>query len=292
MSIIVDKNTRVLCQGVGKAGSFHLKGCKDYGTKMVGGVQPKKGGTSVEGLPVFNTVRRAVAETGADASMIFVPAPGSADAILEAADAGIKTIVCITEYVPVLDMSRTKAILKAQYPGVRLIGPNCPGIITPGECKIGIMPGYIHKPGKVGILSKSGTLTYEAVHQTTAQGFGQTTCIGIGGDPILGSTYLALLPLFEKDPATEIIVLIGEIGGDAERSAAEYWKASMKKPIVAFVAGRTAPAGKRMGHAGAIIGGAEDTADAKLKMLAGFGIHTVDNPSLIGAKVAEVLAGN
>jgi succinyl-CoA synthetase alpha subunit len=289
MAIIVNKNTKVLCQGVGRAGSFHLKGCKDYGTKMVGGVQPKKGGTTVEGLPVFNTVRQAVAETGADASMIFVPAPGSADAILEAADAGIKTIVCITEGVPVLDMSRTKAMLKAGYPGVRLIGPNCPGIITPEECKIGIMPGYIHKKGKVGILSKSGTLTYEAVHQTTAQGFGQTTCVGIGGDPILGSTYLDLLPLFEADPETEVIVLIGEIGGDAEKSAAEYWKASMKKPMVAFVAGRTAPAGKRMGHAGAIIGGAEDTADAKLKMLASYGIHTVDNPSLIGAEVAKVL---
>ncbi|HTB22050.1 MAG TPA: succinate--CoA ligase subunit alpha [bacterium] len=290
MSIIVNKNTKVLCQGVGKAGSFHLKGCKDYGTKMVGGVQPKKGGTTVEGLPVFNTVRQAVLETGADASMIFVPAPGSADAILEAADAGIKTIVCITEGVPVLDMSRTKAILKADYPGVRLIGPNCPGIITPGECKIGIMPGYIHKKGKVGILSKSGTLTYEAVHQTTAEGFGQTTCVGIGGDPILGSTYLDLLPLFESDPETEVIVLIGEIGGDAEKSAAEYWKAHMKKPVVAFVAGRTAPAGKRMGHAGAIIGGADDTADAKLKMLASYGIHTVDNPSLIGKEVAKVLA--
>jgi succinyl-CoA synthetase alpha subunit len=290
MAIIVNKNTKVLCQGVGKAGSFHLKGCKDYGTKMVGGVQPKKGGTTVEGLPVFNTMRQAVAETGADASMIFVPAPGSADAILEAADAGIKTIVCITEGVPVLDMSRTKATLQTRYPGVRLIGPNCPGIITPGECKIGIMPGYIHKQGKVGILSKSGTLTYEAVHQTTAEGFGQTTCVGIGGDPILGSTYLDLLPLFEADPETEVIVLIGEIGGDAERSAAEYWKRSMKKPMVAFVAGRTAPAGKRMGHAGAIVGGAEDTADAKLKMLASYGIHTVDNPSLIGREVAKVLA--
>src|SRR5665213_914880 len=208
MAIIINKNTKVLCQGVGKAGSFHLKGCKDYGTKMVGGVQPKKGGTLVEGLPVFNTMRQAVSETGADASMIFVPAPGSADAILEAADAGIKTIVCITEGVPVLDMSRTKAILTANYPGVRLIGPNCPGIITPGECKIGIMPGYIHKKGNVGIVSKSGTLTYEAVHQTTVEGFGQTTCIGIGGDPILGSTYLDLLPLFEADPETEVIVLI------------------------------------------------------------------------------------
>jgi succinyl-CoA synthetase alpha subunit len=291
MAIIINKNTKVLCQGVGKAGSFHLKGCKDYGTKMVGGVQPKKGGTTVEGLPVFNTMRQAVAETGADASMIFVPAPGSADAILEAADAGIKTIVCITEGVPVLDMSRTKATLLNRYPGVRLIGPNCPGIITPGECKIGIMPGYIHKKGKVVILSKSGTLTYEAVHQTTAEGFGQTTCVGIGGDPILGSTYLDLLPLFEADPETEVIVLIGEIGGDAEKTAAEYWKASMKKPMVAFVAGRTAPAGKRMGHAGAIVGGAEDTADAKLKMLASYGIHTVDNPSLIGKEVAKVLAG-
>ncbi len=289
MSIIINKNTKVLFQGIGKAGSFHLKGCKDYGSKVVAGVQPKKGGTTVEGVPAFNTVRQAVKETGADASAIFVPAPGCADAILEAADAGIKTIVCITEGIPVLDMSRTKQILRQQYPDVRLIGPNCPGIITVDECKIGIMPGYIHKKGKCGIVSKSGTLTYEAVHQTTTAGFGQTTCVGIGGDPILGSTYLDILPLFEKDPDTEIIVLIGEIGGDAEKQAAEYWKANMKKPIVAFVAGRTAPAGKRMGHAGAIIGGADDTADAKLKMLASYGIYTVENPSMIGAKVAEVL---
>ncbi len=291
MSIIINKNSKVLCQGVGKAGSFHLKGCKDYGTKMVGGVQFKKGGTTVEGVPVFNTVRQAVKDTGADASMIFVPAPGAADAVLEAADAGIKTIVCITEGIPVLDMSRTKALLATQYPGVRLIGPNCPGIITSEECKIGIMPGYIHKKGKVGIVSKSGTLTYEAVHQTTSRGFGQTTCVGIGGDPILGSTFLDILPLFEADPETEVIVMVGEIGGDAEKQAAEYWKQNMKKPIVAFVAGRTAPAGKRMGHAGAIIGGAEDTADAKLKMLAGYGIHAVENPSEIGATVAKVIKG-
>jgi succinyl-CoA synthetase alpha subunit len=289
MAIIINQNTKVLFQGVGKAGSFHLKGCKDYGTKVVAGVQPKKGGTQVEGVPVFNTVRQAVQATGADASAIFVPAPGCADAILEAADAGIRTIVCITEGVPVLDMARTKALLQTKYPGVRLIGPNCPGIITPEECKIGIMPGYIHKKGKVGIVSKSGTLTYEAVHQTSSVGFGQSTCVGIGGDPILGSTYLDILPLFEKDPDTEIIVLIGEIGGDAEKEAAEYWKQNMRKPIVAFVAGRTAPAGKRMGHAGAIVGGADDTADAKLKMLASYGIHTVDNPSFIGTKVAEVL---
>jgi succinyl-CoA synthetase alpha subunit len=290
MSIIVNKNTKVLCQGIGKAGSFHLKGCKDYGTKMVGGVQFKKGGGTVEGLPVFNTMREAVSKTGADASMIFIPAPGAADAVLEAADSGIKTIVCITEGVPVLDMARTRHILRTEYPGVTLIGPNCPGIITPEECKIGIMPGYIHRKGRVGILSKSGTLTYEAVHQTTAIGAGQTTCVGIGGDPILGSTYLDLLPLFEADPETDIIVLIGEIGGDAEKQAAEYWKNHMKKPMVAFVAGRTAPAGKRMGHAGAIVGGADDTADAKLKMLAGYGITTVDNPSLIGEAVAKVLA--
>ncbi len=289
MSIIINKNTKVICQGIGKSGTFHLKGCKDYGTQMVAGVQPKKGGTTVEGLPAFNTMRQAVKETGADATRIFVPAPGAADAILEAADAGIKTVVCITEGIPVLDMSRTKAILKAQFPSVRLIGPNCPGIITPEECKIGIMPGYIHRKGHVGIVSKSGTLTYEAVHQTTAQGFGQTTCVGIGGDPILGSTYLDILPLFEADPETEVIVLIGEIGGDAEKQAAEFWKKNMKKPIVAFVAGRTAPAGKRMGHAGAIVGGADDTADAKLKMLAGYGITTVDNPSKIGEAVANLI---
>jgi succinyl-CoA synthetase alpha subunit len=289
MPIIINKNTRVLCQGVGKAGSFHLKGCKDYGTQMVGGVQFKKGGSTVEGVPVFNTVREAVKATGADATMIYIPAPGAADAILEAADAGIKTIVCITEGVPVLDMARTKHILDTQYPGARLIGPNCPGIITPEECKIGIMPGYIAKKGKVGIVSKSGTLTYEAIWQTTQLGFGQTTCVGIGGDPILGSSFLDILPLFEADPQTEIIVMIGEIGGDAEKQAAEYWKKNMKKPMVAFVAGRTAPAGKRMGHAGAIIGGAEDTADAKLKMLKGYGIHAVENPSEIGTTVAKVL---
>src|SRR6185369_2930673 len=245
MSIIVNKKTKVLCQGVGKAGSFHLKGCKDYGTQMVAGVQFKKGGSVVEGVPVFNTVRQAVQETGADATMIYIPAPGAADAILEAADAGIKTIVCITEGIPVLDMARTKHILNTQYPGLRLIGPNCPGIITPEECKIGIMPGYISKKGRVGIVSKSGTLTYEAIWQATQRGFGQSSCVGIGGDPILGSSFLDILPLFEADPETEIIVMIGEIGGDAEKQAAQYWKQRMKKPIVAFVAGRTAPAGKR-----------------------------------------------
>jgi succinyl-CoA synthetase alpha subunit len=288
MSILIDKNTKVLCQGVGKAGAFHLKGCKDYGTQMVGGVHPGKGGEKVEGLPIFNTVAEAVKETGADASMIFVPALGAADGILEAAEAGIKTIVCITEGIPVLDMARVKKTLSAK-PGVRLIGPNCPGLITPGECKIGIMPGYIHKKGKVGVISKSGTLTYEAVWQLTQLGIGQTTCVGIGGDPILGSTYLDLLPLFEADPETEAIVLIGEIGGSAEKDAAEYWKAKMKKPIVAFVAGRTAPAGKRMGHAGAIVSGGADTADAKLKMLASMGIATVENPSEIGVRMAQVL---
>jgi succinyl-CoA synthetase alpha subunit len=290
VSILIGKNTRVICQGVGKAGAFHLKGCKEYGTRMVGGVHPGKGGEQVEGLPVFNTVSQAVRETGADASMIFVPAVAAADSILEAAEAGIKTIVCITEGIPVLDMARVKkslASMGAQAP--RLIGPNCPGLITPGECKIGIMPGYIHKQGRVGVLSKSGTLTYEAVWQLTQLGIGQSTCVGIGGDPILGSTYLDLLPLFEADPDTDAIVLIGEIGGSAERDAAQYWKSSMKKPIVAFVAGRTAPAGKRMGHAGAIVSGGADTADAKLKMLAEMGIATVENPSEIGARMARVL---
>jgi succinyl-CoA synthetase alpha subunit len=287
MSILINKETKVLCQGVGKAGTFHLKGCREYGSKMVGGVHPGKGGEKVEGLPVFNTVAQAVKETGADASMIFVPAIAAADSILEAADAGIRTIVCITEGIPVLDMARVKRAL-ADKP-CRLIGPNCPGLISPGECKIGIMPGYIHKKGRVGVLSKSGTLTYEAVWQLTQLGIGQSTCVGIGGDPILGSTYLDLLPLFEADPETEAIVLIGEIGGSAEKDAADYWKAKMKKPIVAFVAGRTAPAGKRMGHAGAIVSGGADTADAKLKMLAQAGITTVENPSEIGATMARTL---
>jgi succinyl-CoA synthetase alpha subunit len=287
MAILIDKDTRVLCQGVGKAGSFHFKGCLDYGSQMVAGVQPGKGGSQVEGRPVFDTVERAVRETGADASMIFVPAPAAADAILEAADAGIKTIVCITEGIPVLDMARVKALLKGRP--VRLIGPNCPGIITPGACKIGIMPGYIHQPGRIGVISKSGTLTYEAVWQLTQQGLGQSTCVGIGGDPILGSTFLDLLPLFEADPGTDAIVMIGEIGGSAEKEAADYWKASMKKPVIAFVAGRTAPAGKRMGHAGAIVSGGADTADAKLKLLAAAGMATVENPSLIGAAVKSRL---
>jgi succinyl-CoA synthetase alpha subunit len=287
MAILIDKSTKVLCQGVGKAGSFHFKGCLEYGSQMVAGVQPGKGGGLVEGKPVFDTVDRAVRETGADASMIFVPAPAAADAILESADAGIKTIVCITEGIPVNDMAKVKAMLRGRP--VRLIGPNCPGIITPGGCKIGIMPGYIHKPGRIGVISKSGTLTYEAVWQLTQQGLGQSTCVGIGGDPILGSTFLDLLPLFEADPGTDAIVLIGEIGGNAEKEAADYWKASMKKPVIAFVAGRTAPAGKRMGHAGAIVSGGADTADAKLKMLAEAGMTTVENPSLLGSTVKSKL---
>ncbi len=287
MSILLNKETRVLCQGVGKAGSFHFKGCLEYGSRMVAGVQPGKGGEKVEGRPVFDTVAQAVRETEADASMIFVPAAGAADAILEAAEAGIRLIACITEGIPVADMARVKRLLEGK--GARLIGPNCPGLITPGECKIGIMPGYIHKPGRVGVISKSGTLTYEAVWQLTQLGIGQSTCVGIGGDPILGSTFVDLLPLFEADPGTDAVVMIGEIGGSAEKEAAEYWKAHMKKPMVAFVAGRTAPAGKRMGHAGAIVSGGADTADAKMKMLQAMGVTTVENPSVIGSTMARLL---
>lgn len=289
MSILINKDTKVLVQGVGKAGTFHMNGCRDYGTNIVAGIHPSKAGTEIDGTPIFANCKDAVAKTAANASMIFVPAPFAAAAILEAADAGIKVIVCITEGIPVNDMAKVKATLRAKHPDTVVIGPNCPGIITADQCKIGIMPGYIHKKGKIGIISKSGTLTYEAVWQTTNQGLGQTTCVGIGGDPILGSTYLDLLPLFEKDDETEAIVLIGEIGGQAEIEAARYWKEHMKKPIIGFIAGRTAPEGKRMGHAGAIVGGASDTADAKLKAMAELGIHTVENPSLIGETVKKVL---
>jgi succinyl-CoA synthetase alpha subunit len=297
MSILVNKNTRVICQGItGSAGAFHTKGCLDYGTKMVGGVTPGKGGQKdPNGLPIFDTVQAAVKETSADATMIFVPPPFAADAVMEAADAGIKVIVAITEGIPVLDMVKVKAFLKDK-PHCVLIGPNCPGVITPGECKIGIMPGYIHLPasqsksGKtVGIISRSGTLTYEAVWQCSTRGIGQTTCVGIGGDPVKGLNFIELLDLFNKDPQTHSIVLIGEIGGTDEEAAAEFIKKNVKKPVVAFIAGRTAPPGRRMGHAGAIISGGEGTAESKINALRAAGITVADSPGTIGQSLASVL---
>ncbi len=297
MSILVNKDTKVICQGItGTAGAFHTKGCLDYGTQMVGGVTPGKGGQQdPNGLPIYDTVRQAVEHTGAHATMIFVPPPFAADAILEAADAGIKVIVAITEGIPVLDMVKVKAYLK-EKPGSTLIGPNCPGVITPGECKIGIMPGYIHTPagqgksGKnVGIISRSGTLTYEAVWQCSTRGIGQTTCVGIGGDPVKGINFIELLGMFNDDPRTDGIILIGEIGGADETNAAAYAKANVKKPVVAFIAGRTAPAGKRMGHAGAIISGGEDTAEAKIAAFHAAGIAVAESPATIGETMAKAL---
>lgn len=289
MSILIDKNTRVICQGLGKAGTFHAIQCRDYGTQMVGGITPGKGGTVKEGFPIFNTVAESVAKTGANASMIFVPPPAAADAIMEAADAGIKVIIAITEGIPVLDMAKVMRFLKDR-PDVRLIGPNCPGVITPGQCKIGIMPGYIHKPGPVGLISRSGTLTYEAVFQLSALGLGQSTCVGIGGDPIPGTTQIDLLKMFEEDPATEAILMIGEIGGNAEERAAEYIAKHVTKPCAAFIAGVTAPPGRRMGHAGAIISGGSGSAEDKIKALKAAGIEVAPTPADLGAAVAAAIA--
>ena len=290
MSVLVNKRTKVICQGfTGKQGTFHSEQAIAYGTRMVGGVTPGKGGQTHLGLPVFNTVRDAVAATGADASMIYVPAAFAADSIMEAAAAGIRVIACITEGIPVRDMRRVKNALRQYYPQVSLIGPNCPGIITPGECKIGIMPGFIHQPGKIGIVSRSGTLTYEAVYQTTHEGLGQSTCIGIGGDPIQGFNFVDCLTLFQSDPQTEGIVLVGEIGGQAEEDAAAFIRSHVSKPVVAYIAGVTAPKGKRMGHAGAVIAGGKGTAEEKYRALEVAGVHTVRSPAEIGRRMREVL---
>ncbi len=284
MSILIDKNTRVITQGItGATGLFHAQGARDYGTQMVGGVTPGKGGTKIDGFPVFDTVEQAVRETGADASVIYVPPIGAADAIMEAVDAGISLVICITEGVPVLDMVKVKHYMKGR--DSRLVGPNCPGVITPGQCKIGIMPGYIHRPGPVGVVSRSGTLTYEAVWQLSTRDIGQSTCVGIGGDPVNGTSHRDVLEMFEQDPETEAVIMIGEIGGDAEELAAEYVRDHMSKPVAAFIAGATAPKGKRMGHAGAIISGGKGDAGSKKEFLRECGLSVADSP----AEMAEAL---
>jgi len=288
MSVLVDRRTRVLTQGItGATGQLHTRLCREYGTQMVAGVTPGRGGTDFEGIPIFDTVARAVAETGADASVIYVPPVGAADAIMEAADAGLRVVVCITDGVPVLDMVRVKRVLEGRP--TRLIGPNCPGIITPGECKIGIMPGYIHKPGRVGVVSRSGTLTYETVHQLTLLGIGQSTCIGIGGDPVIGTGFVDVLRLFSDDLATDAIILIGEIGGAAEEEAAAFIKAHVRKPVVAFIAGQTAPKGKRMGHAGAIIAGGRGTAAEKIEAFRAAGVRIAPSPAELGTTMQDAL---
>jgi succinyl-CoA synthetase alpha subunit len=288
VSVLVGKQTRVLTQGItGATGQLHTRLCREYGTQMVAGVTPGRGGTDFEGIPIFDTVVAAVKATGADASVIYVPPAGAADAIMEAADAGIPLVVCITEGVPVLDMVRVDRFLDGRK--TRLIGPNCPGIITPGECKIGIMPGYIHKPGRVGVVSRSGTLTYEAVHQLTLLGIGQSTCIGIGGDPIIGTGFVHALTLFQNDPGTDAVIMIGEIGGTAEEDAAAFVKAKMTKPVVGFIAGQTAPKGKRMGHAGAIIAGGKGTAAEKLAAFRAAGVHVAPGPAALGATMKTAL---
>ncbi len=288
MSILVDKNTRVLTQGItGATGQFHTKACKEYGSQMVAGVTPGKGGSAYEGIPIFDTVREAAVQTGADASVIYVPPPFAADAIIEAADADIRLIICITEGVPVRDMVRVKRYLAGRQS--LLLGPNCPGVITPGECKIGIMPGHIHRPGNIGVVSRSGTLTYEAVDQLTRLGLGQSTCVGIGGDPVHGFEFVDILKMFNNDPATKAMVMIGEIGGSAEEEAAGWIKTHMKKPVVGFIAGQTAPPGKRMGHAGAIISGGKGTAEEKIAAMKSAGIRMAPSPALIGQTMQEAL---